>query len=120
MVSIIIATTLLALFHALIPNHWLPLVAISKAEKWGKPDLVLVAPILLILFGLIYFSINLPHHHYTANGDIKEYKQKSKRKWILIFALMMFLSPCLEVEGLFLASGAYGWDNVLLLALVYT
>jgi nickel/cobalt exporter len=32
---------------------------------------------------------------------------------------MMFLSPCLEVESLFLAAGAYGWDNILILALLY-
>lgn len=32
---------------------------------------------------------------------------------------MMILSPCLEVESLFLAAGAYGWDNLILLILVY-
>lgn len=156
MISIITATILLAFVHALIPNHWLPLVSIAKAEKWVKTDLMLVAsitasahvvgtvvigialgmiganvaqkygeyvhimaPLIFILFGLLYFSINLPHHHNTANDDIKQYKQQSKGKWILIFSLMMFLSPCLEVESLFLASGAYGLDNILFLAVVY-
>ena len=33
---------------------------------------------------------------------------------------MMFLSPCLEVESLFLAAGAYGWYSILLLAMVYS
>lgn len=32
---------------------------------------------------------------------------------------MMFFSPCLEVESLFLAAGAYGADKIFLLALVY-
>ncbi|MDP1763692.1 MAG: hypothetical protein Q8L07_07365 [Sediminibacterium sp.] len=156
MYSIITGTLFLAFIHALIPNHWLPLVAIAKAEKWGKTELMLVAsitasahvlgtvilgvalgligsklahqyegyvhviaPVLLILFGLIYFSVNLPHHHLAANKDVQQYK-KSKAKWILIFAAMMFLSPCLEVESLFLAAGAYGWDNILLLVFVYS
>jgi len=155
MYSIITGTILLGITHALIPNHWLPLVAIAKAEKWEKSELMLVAsitatahvlgtvilgialglvgvklahqyegyvhviaPVLLILFGLIYFTVNLPHHHHAANRDVLQYK-KSKAKWILIFAAMMFLSPCLEVESLFLAAGAYGLNNVLLLALVY-
>lgn len=155
MYGIITGTVLLGIIHALIPNHWLPLVAIAKSEKWQKTELMVVAsitasahvlgtvilgialgtigtklahqyeeyvhviaPVLLILFGLIYFTVNLPHHHHTANKDVQQYK-KSKAKWILIFAVMMFLSPCLEVESLFLAAGAYGWDNILLLAMVY-
>lgn len=36
-----------------------------------------------------------------------------------MFAIIMFLSPCLEVESLFLTAGTFGWDNILLLALVY-
>jgi len=37
----------------------------------------------------------------------------------MIFIGLMFLSPCLEVETLFLSAGAYGLNNVLLLSLVY-
>jgi nickel/cobalt exporter len=154
MYSIITGTILLGIIHALIPNHWLPLVAIARSEKWEKYELMLVAsitasahvmgtvilgialgmvgsklahqyegyvhviaPVLLITFGLIYFTVNLPHHH-AGNKDVLQYK-KSKIKWVLIFAATMFLSPCLEVESLFLAAGAYGWDNILLLALVH-
>lgn len=155
MYSIITGTILLGIIHALIPNHWLPLVAIAKSEKWTKSELMMVAsitasahvlgtvilgvalgivgaelaqeydeyihviaPVLLILFGLIYFTVNLPHHHHATKEDVQQYK-KSKLKWISIFATIMFLSPCLEVESLFLAAGAYGWDSILLLALVY-
>lgn len=155
MFSIITGTILLAVIHALIPNHWLPLVAVAKAEKWEKSELMLVssitasahvlgtvilgiilglvgsklahqydeyvhviAPVLLIVFGLIYFTVNLPHHHHAAKEDVEQYR-KSKKKWIVIFVVMMFFSPCLEVESLFLAAGAYGLDDILLLALVY-
>lgn len=153
--SIVIGTLLLGLVHALIPNHWLPLVAIAKTEKWEKAELILVAtitasahvlgtvilgitlglvgqklaheyeayihliaPVLLILFGLIYFSINTPHHHHTPNEYVQDAK-KSKTRWIVIFIITMFLSPCLEVESLFLAAGPYGLDGILLLALAY-
>jgi len=35
--QIFIGSIILSIIHALIPNHWLPLIAIAKAEKWSKP-----------------------------------------------------------------------------------
>jgi nickel/cobalt transporter (NicO) family protein len=35
MVQIFLGSLLLSLIHALIPNHWIPLIAISKTEKWS-------------------------------------------------------------------------------------
>jgi nickel/cobalt exporter len=34
MVTLIISSLILSILHALIPNHWLPVLAISKKEKW--------------------------------------------------------------------------------------
>jgi nickel/cobalt transporter (NicO) family protein len=34
MIQIFLGSLLLSLIHALIPNHWIPLIAISKTEKW--------------------------------------------------------------------------------------
>lgn len=36
MFHIIISSFVLSIIHATIPSHWLPLVAIGKAEKWTK------------------------------------------------------------------------------------
>lgn len=155
MFSLVAGTFILALIHALIPNHWLPLVAVARAENWKARDINTVtfisatahvlgtvalglvlgmigkelaeeyghtinvaASILLIIFGLIYYTVNLPHHHHSQQQDVARYK-RSKRKWILIFVVMMFLSPCLEVESLFLSAGAYGMSTVFLLSVVY-
>lgn len=155
MFSLVAGTFILALVHALIPNHWLPLVAVARAEKWKVRDinsitfisatahvlgtvalgLVLgmigkelaeqyghainvAASILLIIFGLVYYTVNLPHHHHSQQQDVAKYK-RSKRKWVLIFIVMMFLSPCLEVESLFLSAGAFGMGTVTLLSVVY-
>lgn len=155
MYSIIIGTILLSIIHALIPNHWLPLVAIARTEKWTKSELFLIssvtatahvlgtvilgtilgiigttlahkyedyihiiAPVLMIVFGLVYFSINRSYHGDPVGENTKDYR-KSKTKVIAIFVLMMFLSPCLEVQSLFLAVGAFGMDAILLLGLVY-
>jgi putative Mn2+ efflux pump MntP len=155
MFSVIAGTVLLAFVHALIPNHWLPLVAVAKAEGWKQREVTsvtflaalahvtgtvilgivlgligkelqeeygkiiyLVSSVLLIVFGLIYFTVNLPHHHHSEQKDVAAFK-RSKRKWILIFIVMMFLSPCLEVESLFLSAGAYGMGTVILMAVIY-
>ncbi|MEI6949172.1 hypothetical protein V9K67_18455 [Paraflavisolibacter sp. H34] len=155
MFSVIAGTSLLAFVHALIPNHWLPLVAVARAEKWKPRELagitllaafahvtgtvilgfILgyigkeleeeygkiitgVAAVLLIVFGLIYFTVNLPHHHHSQQKDVEAYK-RSKKKWILIFTVMMFLSPCLEVESLFLSAGVHGMGLVTLMSVIY-
>lgn len=36
MTQILISAFLLSIIHASIPNHWLPLVAISKVENWSR------------------------------------------------------------------------------------
>jgi nickel/cobalt exporter len=155
MFSVIAGTVLLAMVHALIPNHWLPLVAVARAEQWKMRDITSItfisalahvlgtvilglvlgiigkelqlkygnaiyvaSSVLLIAFGLIYYTVNLPHHHHSSQKDVVQYK-RSKRKWILIFIVMMFLSPCLEVESLFLSAGAYGMGLVTILSLIY-
>lgn len=155
MLSLLTGTVLLAAVHALIPNHWLPLVAVARAEGWKQKEITTVTllaaaahvfgtvvlglvlgligrelseeyghvmtaavSVLLIAFGLIYFTVNLPHHHHSTQHDVSAYK-RSKKKWIGIFVGMMFLSPCLEVESLFLSAGAFGMAQVFLLASVY-
>ena len=155
MFSVIAGTILLAMVHALIPNHWLPLVAVARAEQWKIKDVTVItlisalahvlgtvalglvlgfigkelreeyghaisvaSSILLIVFGLIYYTVNLPHHHHSSSKDVAQYK-RSKRRWVMIFIVMMFLSPCLEVESLFLTAGAYGMGLVSLLSVIY-
>jgi nickel/cobalt transporter (NicO) family protein len=36
--QIFIGSLALSLFHACIPNHWIPIVAIGKAEKWSLKE----------------------------------------------------------------------------------
>ena len=36
MFHIIVSSLILSIIHATIPNHWLPLVAIGKVERWSK------------------------------------------------------------------------------------
>lgn len=45
MYEIIIGSLILSITHALIPNHWFPLVAISKTEKWNRKDTLSITAI---------------------------------------------------------------------------
>ncbi len=36
MIEIFIGSLILSTIHALIPNHWLPLIAVGKTEKWTQ------------------------------------------------------------------------------------
>ena len=35
MVTLITGSLVLSILHALIPNHWLPVLAISRKENWS-------------------------------------------------------------------------------------
>ncbi|HLG35268.1 MAG TPA: hypothetical protein VI757_10335 [Bacteroidia bacterium] len=38
MIQVFFASLLLSIMHASIPNHWLPLIAIGKTEKWTHSE----------------------------------------------------------------------------------
>ncbi len=38
MIQVFLASLLLSVIHASIPNHWLPLIAIGKSEKWSHSE----------------------------------------------------------------------------------
>ncbi|MBI2135472.1 hypothetical protein HYU06_00180 [Candidatus Woesearchaeota archaeon] len=65
---IILGALALSLVHALIPNHWIPIVLIGKSEKWTKSETVRIAGIagffhvvgtvmIGVLVGLMGFTI---------------------------------------------------------------
>jgi len=45
MIQLLFGSILLSLVHAVIPNHWLPVVAIGKAEKWTQRETLVVTGI---------------------------------------------------------------------------
>lgn len=141
MYSIIIGSIILSLLHALIPNHWLPIIAIGRKENWTLKEVTnvtliaalshglstvllglilgflgfkisenlanfthLIAPIILIVLGLIFIYRHHNHKHFHIDENIK--KKKSKKAIIIALVLAMFLSPCMEIEAYFLLAGS--------------
>ena len=163
MIQIIVGSLLLSVTHALIPNHWFPLVAVSRTEKWSRSESLkvtaitgsmhtvstiiigiiigfigfklsstielissIIAPLILIILGLIYVLLNFikPHgHHSNEHHDnidiIKSGKKKSKLAIITALGTLMFFSPCIEIEAYYFTVGQYGWTGILTLSLVY-
>ena len=154
MVTLITGGLVLSILHALIPNHWLPVLAISRKENWsiGQTTSVtfitglshalstvligvvigvvgvtlaehiesfahLVAPLILILLGLFYVYQHHRHKHFHLHPQPKSI---SKRRVVVGLVVAMFFSPCFEIEAYFLMAGAHGWEQVTLLAVLYT
>ena len=71
MYSIIIGSVLLSLLHAVIPNHWLPILAIGKKENWSLEEVMKVTflaglahAVSTIIIGIILgiLGLNLSNH----------------------------------------------------------
>ena len=95
-----------------------------------------LGPVLLILLGGLYL-----YQHFTQVGrdlnvnrvpvmmdDLDDHNHFHiriptdviNRKTILLLFVIMFFSPCIEVEGYFLLAGAYGTGFVVLVSLLYS
>lgn len=150
MLSILTGSAIISVFHALIPSHWLPILAIGRKESWPPAQVLWVtfiaglahvlstvlvgvllaafgivmsqkmtfftawvSPALLIALGVFYIYQHYFHHHFHLQ------KQASRFGIIASLSIAMFLSPCFEIEGYFLAAGPHGWRFVAILALLY-
>lgn len=156
MIQLIIGSFLLSIVHALIPNHWIPLVTIGKAERWtlretlGSTAIVaffhslstillgivigligfklakqfeyvstIIAPLILLMIGLIYFGMDFTHSHHEHLPDEKQLKKKSKTAILFTLCIAMFFSPCLEIETYYFTAGTFGWKGIVTVSIVY-
>jgi len=69
---IVVGSFVLSVIHASIPNHWIPLVLISKAERWSKVETisltfiisslhVLSTVLVGIIIGLIGYRVSISY-----------------------------------------------------------
>ncbi len=161
MTGIIIGSLVLSLTHALIPNHWFPIAAISRSEKWSKSESIKItaltgflhtlstiifgilvgfiglkikelseisehlAPLILILFGLLLISLHIKNkgihsHHHIDTEKLKEKNNKSKFAIVTSLGIMMFFSPCIEIEAYYFTVGSkLGWLGIFILSIIY-
>jgi nickel/cobalt transporter (NicO) family protein len=153
MFSIVAGSLIISLLHAVIPNHWLPVIAIGRKEKWTVDEVSrvtvicalahgfstiligavvsllgaklddsleyftsIIAPIILILLGLLFIYRHHRHKHFHIDASISK---KSKSAIISTLVIAMFLSPCMEIEAYFLLAGSYSLSLFWMIALLY-
>lgn len=154
MYSIITGSLIISLLHAIIPNHWLPVIAIGRKEGWTTAEVTkvtltcalahgistvligvilsflgakldsnithftnIIAPIILILIGLIFIYRHHKHKHFHITDEVR--KKKTKAAIITALVIAMFFSPCMEIEAYFLLAGTQASWLVWFLALLY-
>jgi nickel/cobalt transporter (NicO) family protein len=150
MYTLLVGSATLSFFHALIPSHWLPVLAVSRQLEWSKAKTLRItfvvgmahvlstvllglgiaafgiqlehwmhafthvfSPVLLCLLGAYYLYQHYYHHHFHLH------EQPTQWGVVVSLAVSMFFSPCLEIEGYFLAAGPFGWPFVLQIAALY-
>jgi putative Mn2+ efflux pump MntP len=59
MISIIIGGLLLSITHALIPNHWFPIAAVSLSEKWSRAESLKITALIGFLHTLSTIVIGI-------------------------------------------------------------
>jgi hypothetical protein len=75
-IQIFVGSLLLSLVHATIPSHWLPLVALGKAEKWTDKETLIITAItgashtistviIGIIVGLVGYKLSESYHFIT-------------------------------------------------------
>jgi len=78
MITLIGGAVLLSLVHALIPNHWIPLVVLGKAEKWSKRQTIGMTAIvgfahttstvlIGVLIGMLGVKLSESFHHFSSH-----------------------------------------------------
>lgn len=74
-----------------------------------------VVPGFLILMGAFFLYQNYRHKHFHLHKT-----EVSTSSIVVSLMLMMFLSPCLEIEAYFLLAASYGWRSVAIVSIIYT
>jgi len=78
----------------------------------------LIAPLILVLMGIWFLIRHHKHKHFHLHLD-ESLSFASERKIMFTILMTMFLSPCLEIEAVFVGASTHGWFLVVIVALVY-
>jgi nickel/cobalt exporter len=153
--QLIIGTLTISILHALIPSHWIPILAFEKKFSWTKEQTLritiisalahalstvllgiaigllsfkvskeyenistIISSTILIVLGLVFIIRHHKHNHFHLHNE-GELQQLSSTKIITVLVMGMFLSPCLEIEGIFILAGTAGVKYIFLVSLIY-
>jgi hypothetical protein len=79
----------------------------------------IVAPLILIIMGLISIAIDLIKHHHHEFLKTNLIYNKSKFAIISSLGIAMFFSPCIEIEAYYFTAGTFGWIGITIVSIIY-
>jgi nickel/cobalt transporter (NicO) family protein len=85
----------------------------------------IIAPALLIVFGLIYVFMDIKnahknHEHTHLQRDTLNEKRKTWYSLLVSLSIAMFLTPCVELEAYYFQASTIGWMGIFIVSAVYT
>ena len=91
MINLIAGSLVLSLSHALIPNHWFPLAAISRSQKWTTPESIRITAITGFLHTLstIIFGIIVGFIGYKLGSSIEFISETAAPLILIMFGLFL-------------------------------
>lgn len=78
-----------------------------------------VAPLILIIMGLISIAIDLKKHHHHEFLKTNSIYNKSKFSIVTSLSIAMFFSPCIEIEAYYFTAGTFGWLGIAVVSIIY-
>jgi len=135
MLDILVGAFVVSTIHALMPDHWIPLVLISRAEGWSQGETMWISAIVTIphmistillgmAIGLIGFQLSTTYElimeriapaTFILIGGFYIYKG--------LMSKALFFSPCVPIGSYFLVAspaGTTGLSDVSAICLVVT
>ncbi|MCK4308140.1 hypothetical protein KAW50_07955, partial [candidate division WOR-3 bacterium] len=72
MIQIVFGAVILSMIHAIMPDHWIPVVMIGKTERWSRKEIFwitaliaiphIISTILIgIIIGIIGYTLSSTH-----------------------------------------------------------
>ncbi len=98
----------------IILGIFIGIIGMEAAKKMGEFT-EWFAPLLLILFGIIYVSLGQEHHHHEK----VKLNTHSFSRIVTTMSITMFFSPCLEVETFYFTAGTFGWLGIFVVSAIY-
>ena len=91
MINLIAGSLILSLTHALIPNHWFPLAAISRSQKWTTPESIRITAITGFLHTLstILFGIVVGFIGYKLGTSVEFISETAAPLILILFGLFL-------------------------------
>jgi putative Mn2+ efflux pump MntP len=146
--QIFLGSLLLSLIHALIPHHWIPIIAISKTEKWTNREAIYAT----LVTGLSHMISTIVIGIVVGFVGIKLFEKYSSITSVVAPTILlvigvvylildfrsghhhhhfdlddeklknrksMFLTPCVEIEAYYFQAANFGWAGIFIVSGVY-